>query len=201
MDDDENADLDAIRRSTASELDKELMRAARAGDLKVFGLLGEGASATARDAAGASAIDHALRSRHSIVTCVLERAAVVGHESADLFLALLGNSPDKIREAAARIDLEARTRDGLTALMLAARHLRHEAVRALVSLGAKIDQRNGTSTTLVYAIESGDLDGMLLLLDLGAGPELAQDSENPVLAAACRQPESELLEYLLARGI
>ncbi len=60
---------------------------------------------------------------------------------------------------------------------------------------------DGAATPLVHAIEAGDLDAMLLLLERGAKFDIDVDGTNPVLSAACAQPDSDLLKQLLARGI
>ncbi|MFN0253271.1 MAG: ankyrin repeat domain-containing protein, partial [Kofleriaceae bacterium] len=70
--------------------DKRLVLAARAGVLEtVTALLGEGASAITRDADGATAIDHALRTGHTKIAFVLEHSAASRHEQAELFVATL----------------------------------------------------------------------------------------------------------------
>jgi ankyrin repeat protein len=183
-----------IRSSIASVETKELMRAARAGTLEtVTALLRDGASPTARDAYGATAIEHALRTGHTNVALVLERAAVANHPQAELFLAALDNSAFRIGNVAAQMDLEARNENGATALMLAARYGRHMAVRELVAVGAKIEP-----SAIILAIASGDLDGMRLLFELGA---TLGDQQATILDVACRQPDTDLLKDLLLRGI
>ena len=64
-----------------------------------------------------------------------------------------------------------------------------------------MNQRNGPATALIYAINAGDLEGMELLLTLGAEMNVEQNGVHLVLAAACQRKESELLEHLLARGL
>jgi len=183
-----------IRSSTASDGDKQLMLAARAGALEaVTALLGQGASAVTRDAYGATAIDHALKTGHEQVALVLERAAVSGHAQAELFVATLDNSAFRISLVAARSDLEARSPSGLTALMLAARYRRHFAMRELVASGAKLEPG-----ALVVAIAAGNLEGLQLLFDLGATMGAAQAT---ILQVACQQPDSDLLKLLLLRGL
>lgn len=183
-----------IRGSIASVETKELMLAARAGALEaVTALLHKGASAIARDAYGESAIDHALKKGHANVALVLEREAVAGHASAELFLAALDDTVHRVSNIAGRTDLAARNDGGLTALMLAARYRRHSAVRALVAAGAKIDPR-----VLVIAIAAGDLEGLRLLFELGATLDAEQAT---ILRVACQQPDSDLLKLLLLRGI
>lgn len=183
-----------IKSSAASDKDKQLMFAACAGALAtVTALLGEGANANAPDAYGQSAIDHALKKGHMNVAIVLGRAALSRHANAELFLAALDDAAYRIHNLVAVTDLEARNEAGMTALMLAARYRRHPAVRALVAAGAKIEPR-----ALVVAIESGDLDGLRLLFELGASWGAEQAS---ILRAACEQLDSDLLKYLLQRGI
>lgn len=66
-------------------------------------------------------------------------------------------------------------------------------VRALVAAGAKIEPR-----LLVETIESGDVEGLRLLVELGASIVAEQAS---ILRAACEQSDSDLLKYLLQSGI
>ncbi len=70
-----------------------------------------------------------------------------------------------------------------------------DAVRAALDDGAD------PNSALVHAIEAGALEAMLLLLERGAKLDVAVGGKNPVLAAACAQPDSDLLKHLLARGI
>lgn len=190
-----------ILSSTASAADKQLMLAARAGNLEqVTTLLREGADPEARDAADVSVFDHAWTKNHLNVAFALERAAAERDANAELFLATLDDSIGR-GLGADTLDLEARTQRGLTALMLAARYRRQSALERLLSSGAQVDQRNGASTALVYAIESGDLHIMQLLLERGATFNFDVDGNNPVLRAACAQRDSELLKQLLLRGI
>ncbi|MCC7000107.1 MAG: ankyrin repeat domain-containing protein [Deltaproteobacteria bacterium] len=183
-----------IRSATASDGDKQLMLAARAGALDtVTALLGQGASAVTRDADGSTAIDHALQTGHSEVALVLERAAASGHAQEELLLATLRDSAFRISLVAARSDLEARSAGGLTPLMLAARYRRHAAMRELVASGAKL-----TPGALVVAIAAGNLEGLRLLFDLGATIAAEQAT---LLQVACQQPDSDLLKELLLRGL
>ncbi len=191
-----------IRSSSLRDRDQELMLVARQGDLKrVTRLLREGASATARDAAGDSAFDHALKKGHANVARVLERKAVAALDGAALFEATLGGSEAELAAAARSVGLEQRNAEGLTALMLAARYGRHEAILQLLALGAKLEQRNGHRTALVYAIEASDLEGTVLLLDRGAAIDVVEGGTNPVLEAACTQRDSDLVKLLILRGI
>ncbi|MCC6997778.1 MAG: hypothetical protein IT370_24385 [Deltaproteobacteria bacterium] len=183
-----------IRSAAASEPDRQLMLAARAGALEtVTTLLGEGADARVRDADAVSALEHAWRKGHAGVALVLERAAAAGQVQAALFVAALDDSAGGVRKAAVGADLEAHNQAGATALMLAARYRRHSSVRALVAAGAKLDQR-----ALVAAIEAGDLDGMRLLFELGGSLAAAPEA---LLRAACAQPDSDLLRHLLVSRI
>ncbi|HUS27026.1 MAG TPA: ankyrin repeat domain-containing protein [Kofleriaceae bacterium] len=184
-----------------ADRDKELMLAARSGPLDaVTTLLRDGASVAARDTAGASALDHALLKGNIEAARLLQRAELATLDNAKLFLMTLDDYDTSLRERASSFDLEARTPRGMTALMLAARYRRHRALGALLDLGANIEQRNGTSTPLVAAIESNNLYGMLMLLDRGAVMNLQIDGANPVLTAAIKA-DSDLLKHLLARGL
>lgn len=191
-----------IHGSTANEPDKQLMLAAHAGDLEaVTTLLRAGADPTARDAAGATALDHAASKRHASVVFALERAEAGRDANAALFLAALDDTIGGVLTAADTIDLGSRDRRGRTALMLAARYGRQFALKTLLSVHAPIDPRNGAATALVYAIEAGDLACTRLLLDHGAALNFDVDGRNPVLDAACEQSDSDLLKLLLMRGL
>jgi hypothetical protein len=177
----------------ADEQNSRLYEAARAGDLEtVTSLLRAGASAVARDARGLSAIDHALAHGHTKVALELERAAVAGQPYEGLFRAVIDwNS--RIELESRRIDIATRNAAGLTPLVLAARYRLHQAMRDLVASGAALERR-----ALLTSIEIGDLDGLRLLLDLGANMLVEPAA---ILRAACAQPDSDLVKELLLRGI
>ncbi|HUQ06379.1 MAG TPA: hypothetical protein VM261_27940 [Kofleriaceae bacterium] len=121
-----------------------------------------------------------------------ERAAIAGQPYEDLFRAVIDwNS--RIADAAKRLGVETCNHAGETAMMVAARLGRHQAMRDLVAAGARLEPR-----ALVTAIAAGDLDGLRLLLDLGAS--LTADAAG-TLRAACSQPDSDLLKLVLQRGI
>ncbi len=181
-----------IRGSTAREPDKQLMLAARAGAVDaVTKLLRDGADVHARDANGATAIDHARKVGHTAVAIVLERAVVAHHPQEALFLAALEGLWVGVHRVAAGAELEARNASGMTPLALAARYRQSSAVEALVAVGAKID-----AGALLAAIEAADLRGLQSLLELGGGPAV----DVATVRAACAQPDSDLLRLLLVRG-
>ncbi len=181
-----------IRGSTAREPDKQLMLAARGGAVDtVTALLRDGADVLARDANGASALDHAQQKGHTEVAIVLERAVVAHHPQEALFLAALDGLWVGVHRVVAGADLEAPNANGMTALALAARYGKSSAVEALVAVGAKIDAR-----ALIAAIEAVDLRGLQRLLDLGGSSAV----DVAIVRAACAQSDSDLLKLLLARG-
>ena len=96
------------------------------------------------------------------------------------------------------IDLEARSANGKTALMMAAYKHNREAVDALLAKGAKVNQTGWTP--LHYAASAGDLAIMKVFLERGAKVDaLAPTNITPLMFAA-REGQEEAVRLLLASG-
>ena len=96
------------------------------------------------------------------------------------------------------IDLEARSANGNTALMMGAYKLYREAVDALLAKGAKVNQTGWTP--LHYAASAGDLAIMKVFLERGAKVDaLAPTNITPLMFAA-REGQEEAVRLLLASG-
>ena len=96
------------------------------------------------------------------------------------------------------IDLEARSANGNTALMMAAYKHKREAVDALLAKGAKVNQSGWTA--LHYAASAGDLPIMQLFLARGAKVDAYAPTNITPLMFAAREGQEEAVKLLLASG-
>ncbi len=108
------------------------------------------------------------------------------------------------REARALIDrgasIDARDREGMTALAKPARAGKVKLVRLFIDKGADVNARsiNG-STPLFYAAEADRVEATRVLIDHGADPNIpGRSGERPLAAAYNGSPDS--VELLLKRG-
>ncbi|MGK5026016.1 ankyrin repeat domain-containing protein [Janthinobacterium sp. RB2R34] len=97
-----------------------------------------------------------------------------------------------------RIDLEARSANGNTALMMAAYKHKREAVDALLAKGAKVNQSGWTA--LHYAASAGDVPIMKLFLARGAKVDAFAPTNITPLMFAAREGQEEAVKLLLASG-
>lgn len=113
----------------------------------------------------------------------------------------LRDDADKVFEvllAAPGIDLEARSANGNTALMMAAYKHKQAAVEALLAKGAKVNQSGWTA--LHYAASAGDLPIMKILLDRDAVVDARAPANITPLMFAAREGQEEAVKLLLASG-
>lgn len=96
------------------------------------------------------------------------------------------------------VDLEARSANGNTALMMAAYKHKREAVDALLAKGAKVNQSGWTA--LHYAASAGDLPIMQLFLARGAKVDAYAPTNITPLMFAAREGQEEAVKLLLASG-
>ena len=96
------------------------------------------------------------------------------------------------------IDLEARSANGNTALMMAAYKHKREAVDALLVKGAKVNQSGWTA--LHYAASAGDIPIMQVFLQRGAKVDAFAPTNITPLMFAAREGQEEAVKLLLASG-
>ena len=96
------------------------------------------------------------------------------------------------------IDLEARSANGNTALMMAAYKHKREAVDALLTRGAKVNQDGWTP--LHYAASAGDIPIMKLFLQRQARVDAFAPTNITPLMFAAREGQEEAVKLLLASG-
>ncbi|OBV38756.1 ankyrin repeat domain-containing protein [Janthinobacterium psychrotolerans] len=96
------------------------------------------------------------------------------------------------------VDLEARSANGNTALMMAAYKHKREAVDALLAKGARVNQSGWTA--LHYAASAGDLPIMQLFLARGAKVDAYAPTNITPLMFAAREGQEEAVKLLLASG-
>ena len=109
------------------------------------------------------------------------------------------------REARALLDrgaaVDARDREGMTALARSAQAGKTGIMRLLLDRGAGVEARsvNG-STPLFYAAEADRAEAVRLLLDRGADPNIPGRSGERPLAAAAYDGSADTVELLLKHG-
>ena len=156
--------------------DTRLLDAARAADSKgVIALLEQGASATIRQADGATALHWAAHWDDTAMTDALVRAGADVDAANDfgatpLWLACLNGSETMVAALlAAGADANAALPSGETVLMTASRTGSAEAVRLLASHGADLNAREHTrgQTALMWAVAQQHPDIVEALVALG----------------------------------
>ncbi len=109
------------------------------------------------------------------------------------------------REARVLIDrgasIDARDREGMTALATAARAGKVTLVGLLIEKGADINARSiNRSTPLFYAAEADRAEATRVLIDHGADPNISGRSSDRPLAAAAYNDAADSVELLLKHG-
>lgn len=104
------------------------------------------------------------------------------------------------------LDLNKRSREGKTPLILAASLGRNEIIKALLAHGAEINQRGATipdadRTALMRAVESDRADTVKILLAHGADPLLADLTGWTAIHYAAKDGHRQSLEVLVAYGV
>lgn len=99
------------------------------------------------------------------------------------------------------VDVNLSTKDGKTALMLAAQRGRADIIGALLNAGAAVDQRNTRGgTALMYAAVLGDQQTVDVLLSRGAAINLQSSNGWTALMIAAVQGYEGLVRGLLSHG-
>lgn len=96
------------------------------------------------------------------------------------------------------LDLEARSANGNTALMMAAYKHQQATVEALLARGARVNQSGWTA--LHYAASAGDLPIMQLLLARQAVVDARAPTNITPLMFAAREGQEQAVQLLLASG-
>jgi ankyrin repeat protein len=142
-----------------------------------------------------------------VVRWVRDRA---GLSINDLQIAAIEGNVEAIDQALAGLDEKALKKSlressgpafsSESALTLAVRNGRTEAVRKLIAVGANVNEwTRYTLTPLAVAAERGHIEVMKLLLDAGAKVNANPDGYTPLMRACCgKQPEAA--KILLAAG-
>lgn len=102
---------------------------------------------------------------------------------------------------ARRVDVNARTEDGTTALAWAAMRSNVDMAARLLMAGANPNFANVQGVgPLSLAITNGSLPLVRLLLEKGANPSLARESGETPLMTAARMGQNDVVKLLLERG-
>jgi ankyrin repeat protein len=97
-----------------------------------------------------------------------------------------------------RIDLEAQSANGSTALMMAAFKHNKAAVKAMIAKGAQVNRKGWTP--LHFAAAAGDLDIMNILLEHHAYIDAGSPSGLTPLMLAAREGMEDAVKLLLEQG-
>lgn len=136
-------------------------------------LLTANSPVNATDADGRSALWWVAKSGSvKLINRLLTRGATLRADKdlvSPLHKAVSFDRPELIQALAHKGGIDARTRTGNTALMLAAHSNQPHAIRALIDLGAKIDLQNTVGdTALIIATAQRSLDSAQILIEAGA---------------------------------
>lgn len=99
-----------------------------------------------------------------------------------------------------KVDVNAVTEDGRTALTLAAGRAKPELVRHLLTAGADATAREGRISPLAEAVRGGSLESAKLLIEAGADPSRPDTGGKTPLILAVLGGQDALVEELLDRG-
>jgi len=92
-------------------------------------------------------------------------------------------------------------KDGLTPLMIAAKHKNTDAMSALIRHGANVNARaNDGSTPLMIAAKSDNLDGIKLLYKSGANIYAMDDNSSTVMTYITGDDQNGIKKYLVEHG-
>jgi ankyrin repeat protein len=181
----------------------EFLQAVQAGNASaVRELLDRDPSlATTRDAAGVSALMHALYRGHTPVLDLLRAA----HPQLDIFEASsLGDSAriDQLLRRDPKL-VNARSADGFTALHFACYFTQEEAMRMLLAAGADVTAVSNNPMQLMplhSAASARNLPAVRALLDHGAPVNAKQQQGWAPLHAAAQNGDAEMYRFLVSRG-
>jgi excisionase family DNA binding protein len=188
-----------------------IIAAARGHTYIVQVLIESGADPRVRDNVGTTALVAAESRGYSRIVSLLRGASTEGEESHSLKTDSGGASPASLQRAVDNGDVDnvnaliaqgaqvdARTDDGWTPLMLATIKGHTGIVEALLNKGADVNARNKKSwTALMFAVSMGDIDTMRVLLAGGADINARDHDGKTVLMQAAGENNIECLKVLL----
>jgi len=189
----------------------DLREAASKGDLvTVERLLKSGANAKSADGGGNTALmSAASKGNTAIVKALLAAGADANAkmssdfnlgQTALMYATWFGDNHETVRALIdAKADLEAKDKDGRTALWFAADKGQTQCVRLLIAAGAEVDARdNEGATPLITGAAFPDV--AKLLLDAKADVNAKSDDDETPLHEAVNRNKLEAVKLLLASG-
>lgn len=192
-----------------------LIHAVHSGDVEVVRfLLDSGADPDSTDSEAKNAMHHAaMRGRTEVVRFLIERGfAVDTHENYRQYTPLhllCAHSPRDTDQATATLlldagaQIDARTKDGSTALMSAVFSSRVEFVRFLLNAGANINAATDSGVTpLILSVQWGVRSKEVLrdLLERGADVNAQDTTGKSALMKAVWETDEDVLNLLLDYG-
>jgi ankyrin repeat protein len=167
-------------------------------------LLAAGADPNARNAEGSPVLMAAIMRQDPGIMADLIRAgasAKAADSTGPLFVAAAFSGNQKIVELMldAGADVNAKTKDGTTALLAATYKQKWDLSKYLIQKGADVNARLDVGSPLLFAAAAGDLGTVKLLVEKGAEIN-AKDSEGiSPLSAAQKRNHQEVVDFLGTR--
>jgi ankyrin repeat protein len=168
-------------------------------------LLAKGADVNAKTNDGRTALDAATAGGHAEVRTLLVQAGAkppVAGPAEDLISAAERGDAAVVQALLAEgTDVNAKTNDGRTALIVASYNGHLELVQALLAKGAEVNAKeNDGATALIRASQQGHLEVVQALLAKGAEVNAKAYDGGTALIQASQQGYREVAQALLAKG-
>ena len=138
------------------------------------------------------------------VTIILVARCVIGGEVERLLYAAKNNDIITIKRLLAKaegININAKDKDGNTALMLAASLAKKDIIKALLDAGADVNVKNKQhNTALIIATWHGQINLVVALLAKGADVNVKDKNGNTAFMLAVKNNHSNVIELLKTAG-
>jgi len=162
-------------------------------------LAGKDANLETRDNRGLSPMDAAVvNEKIEVIKCLAKYGADI---NASMFTAVMAGKTDAIeclKELGA--DLEAKNRDGMTPITMAALAGQVDSIKCLTNLGVKVNAKSENDIAPIFlAVQAGQLDCVKYLISLGANVNATINGMTP-LSIAVGEGHSEIAELLRNNG-